>query len=321
MALLARVEALESENAALQADNTILRLEVADLRSRLNLNIKNSHKPPSSDVLTNKPGLSKGPAKKSGGQFGHKGKTLKMVDIPDAVLVHHIPSCPCSHKVFSAISWFTYLFAHKKCGRLALDCDDSLLKDFQNRAVHDCWESYFGFKQCQHSLCCPHLQRELTNLVGKGSKWATQMHRFILDLYQISQKATPIVADKQSWEQEFKYSCQLANQGEPLPKQGWRGKPKDSKGRNLLNLLVEYQNGLLDFAFIHGIPFSNNQAECDNHCLKTKQKVATNFQTLKGAKYFALFQSYTSTLHKHSMNVFTNLINVFDGKSIVFQVG
>jgi len=73
MALLAKVEALESENAALRA-------EVATLRSRLNLNSKNSHKPPSSDGLSKKPDLPRGPPKKSGGQFGHKGKTLKMID-------------------------------------------------------------------------------------------------------------------------------------------------------------------------------------------------------------------------------------------------
>ena len=40
--LLARIEALESEVSALRAEN-------AELRSRLNLNSKNSHKPPSSD--------------------------------------------------------------------------------------------------------------------------------------------------------------------------------------------------------------------------------------------------------------------------------
>ncbi|MFM9151801.1 MAG: DUF6444 domain-containing protein [Candidatus Planktophila sp.] len=92
--LLRRIEVLESENAA-------LRVEVADLRSRLNLNSKNSHKPPTSDGLSKKPGLPKGPPKKSGGQFGHKGKTLKMVDKADSVVVHHVASCPCCSKVFS----------------------------------------------------------------------------------------------------------------------------------------------------------------------------------------------------------------------------
>lgn len=452
MVLVAKVEALESENAA-------LRTEVADLRSRLNQNSKNSHKPPSTDGLSKKPGLPKESPKKSGGQLGHKGKTLKMVASPDAVLVHHAAFCPCCSKVFcpadvaevvqkrqvfdiptprmevtehqlgvviccgrqhlgvfppqvsqpvqygsrikalsvllnndyklplekieqlmgdlwgcsfnestaltanasmyqrlepveeqiktavlnsevahfdetgmrvekklhwfhvASTSWFTYLFVHKKRGREALQCDDSLLKDFQNRAVHDCWESYFGFQQCQHALCGAHLLRELTNLIEKDSKWAAKMHQFILDLYQNSQKATALVADRQTWEREFKYICELADKEEPLPKQGKRGKPKNSKGRNLLNRLSEYQDEWLAFAFTQGVPFSNNQAERDIRCLKTKQKVATNFQTLKGAQHYARVQSFTSTLRKHSMNVFQNLINVFDSKSIVFQTG
>lgn len=452
MALLAKVEALESENSALRAEN-------ADLRGRLNLNSKNSHKPPSSDGLAKKPGLPKGPPKKSGGQYGHKGKTLKMVDKADDFVMHHIPCCPCCSKVFSpsdvvevvqkrqvfdipaprmevtehqlgmvvccgrqhlgsfppgvgqpvqygsrikALSvllnndyklplekieqlmsdlwgcsfnestvvtantvicqalepieeqiktavlasdvvhfdetgmrvekklhwfhvastpWFTYLFVHKKRGREALECADSLLKDFQNRAVHDCWESYFGFKHCRHALCGAHLLRELTNLMEKGSKWAAKMHQFMLDIYRNSQKATLVLADRQSWEREFNHICQMADSEEPPPKKGKKGKPKNSKGRNLLNRLLDHQEGWLAFAFVEGVPFSNNQAERDIRCLKTKQKVATNFQTFKGAQHYARVQSFTSTLRKHSMNVFQNLINAFDRKPIVFQVG
>lgn len=94
VALLGKVESLESENAALRA-------EIAELRSRLNLNSGNSHKPPSSDGFKKKPGLPKNPPKKGGAQVGHKGKTLEMVANPDAVVVHHAPSCPCCSKVFS----------------------------------------------------------------------------------------------------------------------------------------------------------------------------------------------------------------------------
>jgi transposase len=452
IALLGKIEALESENTALRAEN-------ADLRSRPKLNSRNSHKPPSSDGPAKKPGLPKGPAKKSGGQFGHKGKTLKMVDTPDVVVVHHVASCPCCSKVFSradvvdvaqkrqvfdipaprmevtehqlgmvvccgrghlgsfpaevgqpvqygsrikalsvllnndykvplekieqlmgdlwgcsfnestaltanagmyqalepieeeiktavlasdvvhfdetgmrvakSLHWFhvactscfTYLFVHKKRGREALQSDDSLIKDFQNRAIHDCWESYFGFEQCRHALCDSHLLRELTNLIEKGSKWAAQMHQFILDLYRNSQKATVLVADRQTWEREFEHICQLAHSEEPPPVQGKRGKPKNSKGRNLLNRLIQHRDGWLAFAFVEGVPFSNNQAERDIRCLKTKQKVATNFQTFKGAQHYARIQTFTSTLRKHSMNVFQNLINAFDRKPIVFQAG
>ncbi len=448
--LLKRVEELESENVALRAEN-------AELRSRLNLNSKNSHKPPSSDGLSKKPGLPKNSPKKSGGQFGHKGKTLKMVDQPDKVVLHHAPSCPCCTKVFSAsdvvfveqkrqvfdipeprievtehrlgpvfccgrlhfgsfppevsqpvqygsriralsvllnndykiplekierlmgdlwgctfnestavaanagmyealhlveeqikeavldsevahfdetgmrvakkLHWFhvastalfTYLFVHKKRGKEALESEASLLKDFTNRAVHDCWASYFDFEQCEHALCGAHLLRELTNLTENGSKWASQMHRFVLKLYQVCQKGAVPVADRQTWVREFEHICHLAHRQEPPSKQGKRGKPKNSKGRNLLNRLLKHQNEWLAFAFEQNVPFTNNQAERDIRCLKTKQKVATNFQTLKGAQHYARIQAFTSTLRKHSMNVFQNLINAFDRKTIVFQ--
>jgi transposase len=138
----------------------------------------------------------------------------------------------------------------------------------------------------------------------------------MLDLYRDDKKVAVIPADGQTWEREFKYINQLAECEEPPPIQGKRGKPKKSKGRNLPNGLSDHQEG-----FTEGAPYSNNQAERDIRCLKTKQKVATNFQTVKGAKHYARIQSFTSTLRKHSMNVFQNLINALDRKDIVFQAG
>ena len=465
-ALLSRVEALESENAALRAENAELRRENAELRrenaelrSRLNLNSKSSHKPPSSDGLTKKPGLPKGPAKKSGGQFGHKGRTLKMIETPDNIIRHHVPFCPCCSKVFSpsdvaevlqkrqvfdipeprlevtehqlcsvvccgrqhvgcfppevgqpvqygsrikalsvllnndyklplekiqqlmsdmwdcsfnestvltanagiyqclepvseqikaavlatdvvhfdetgmrvekSLHWFhvastslyTHLFVHKKRGRQALESEDSVLKDYRRRAVHDCWESYFSYQQCEHALCGAHLLRELNNLVENSSKWAAKMHQFILDLYHASQKGTLPVSDEKNWLREFTHICELGDKEEPEPVKGKKGKPKSTKGRNLLNRLIDHHDEWLAFGFVKGVPFSNNQAERDIRCLKTKQKVSTNFQTLRGAQHYARIHSFTSTLRKHSMSVFQNLINAFDRQPIVFQAG
>ena len=102
---------------------------------------------------------------------------------------------------------FTYLFVHHKRGREALESEASLFQDFKNWAVHDCWASYFDFdfEQCRHALCGAQLLRELTNLMENGSKWAIQMHQFMLDLYKVSQKARVPVADKQAWVREFQH--------------------------------------------------------------------------------------------------------------------
>jgi len=119
----------------------------------------------------------------------------------------------------------------------------------------------------------------------------------------------------------FEQICQLADVQVPQPTQKGRGKPQNSKGRNLLNRLTSHRDAWLTLAFVPDVPFTNDQAERDIRHLKIKQKVATNFQTFKGAQHHARIQSFSSTLRKHSMNVFPNFIKILDGERISFQVG
>ena len=78
--VIAYIESLES-----QIKELIERLQV--LEFRLNQNSRNSSKPPSTDFFVkekpNPTSLRKKSGKKPGGQEGHPGTTLEMVDNPD----------------------------------------------------------------------------------------------------------------------------------------------------------------------------------------------------------------------------------------------
>lgn len=78
-------------------ENAELKQRVKALEDQINKNSRNSSKPPSSDGL-------KKPAPKSlrekgkrsvGGQDGHPGRTLRMADTPDHIIIHPVSSCPC----------------------------------------------------------------------------------------------------------------------------------------------------------------------------------------------------------------------------------
>jgi transposase len=211
-----------------------------------------------------------------------------------------------------------YLFVHPKRGREALYSRDSVLKDYHHRAIHDCWKIYFSFDKCQHALCNAHLIRELRGLQEQGSQWALEMEKLLLELYGEREKGH-LVANKSYWLEKYQLICQRAEEQEPIPEAKGRGRPKNTKGRNLLVRLMEHKQAVLAFAFEPGVPFTNNLAEQAIRCVKIKQKVAMSFRTYRGAQVFARIQGFISTCRKQNMNAFQQLVEVLKGNMPVFQ--
>src|SRR6516165_3872828 len=77
----------------------LLTAQVEDLQARLSKDSHNSHLPPSSDPFKSQPkSLRKKSGKQAGGQPGHPGQLLCMVETPDQVIGHRVETCPaCQH--------------------------------------------------------------------------------------------------------------------------------------------------------------------------------------------------------------------------------
>ena len=102
---VAIVQALQAENALLRAENAALRERLADLERHLGLNSSNSGKPPSSDGLKKPPRVSslrERSGKKTGGQNGHPGETLRRSETPDATIDHFPQTCAGCGEALSA---------------------------------------------------------------------------------------------------------------------------------------------------------------------------------------------------------------------------
>jgi transposase len=86
---------LSSQVNLLQQQVAELQKEVQRLKDQLAKNSRNRSKPPSSDGLKKPSPKSLRPRGQStpGGQKGHSGSTLKMVDNPDHIVVYPVKQC------------------------------------------------------------------------------------------------------------------------------------------------------------------------------------------------------------------------------------
>lgn len=92
--LLVQQGALQEQNRTLQEKLASALAELQELKGRLAKDSHNSNKPPSSDGLARRPRSLRQPSgKKPGGQPGHRGTTLALVETPDQVVIHRPAVC------------------------------------------------------------------------------------------------------------------------------------------------------------------------------------------------------------------------------------
>jgi transposase len=224
-------------------------------------------------------------------------------------------------------TWLTFYFYHASRGKLATD-EMGVLPKFKGRSVHDSWAPYWAYVDCLHALCNAHILRELIFVAEVlGQSWAKGLIKVLLELKEEVEKAkasgqTELSAAKlEAWQESYRKVLAEGLAANPPPEGGWprnkRGRPKQSKAKNLIDRLLTHEREVLAFALDFRVPFDNNLAERDLRMVKVQQKISGSFRSRAGAAYFCRIRSYISTMRKQGHSAFKALKSVFKGQPLM----
>eukprot|EP01035_Chromulina_nebulosa_P059941 gene59941-82002_t len=197
-----------------------------------------------------------------------------------------------------------------------------IIPEFTGVLVHDHLKAYFTYT-CQHALCNAHHLRELTwSFEDDKQTWAGLMRTFLEELNVAVIEAGGVLSEEEAkpWFERYKKILEQDSKECPAVKPSdsepdakkKRGKIKQSKSRNLLDRLINFQTETLRFAVEKDVPFTNNLGERVLRMEKVKQKISGCFKSLETAKQHAMIRSYLLTCAQ-------NDVSCSDGLKLLFQ--
>lgn len=197
-----------------------------------------------------------------------------------------------------------------------------ILPHYKGILCHDHWKPYYTY-DCVHSLCNAHHLRELQRAWEQDEqRWAFLMKKLLNEINEEVKKSDKGKLSKDRIEFYQKRYRTLLSQGEKgcpaAPRNGSRGRTKQSKSRNLLDRLREFEEDTLRFMKNPIVPFTNNHAENDLRMTKVQQKISGCFRSIEGARVFCRIRSYLVTCRKNGVNPTEALRMLFDGKLPAF---
>ena len=211
---------------------------------------------------------------------------------------------------------WTLYGAHEKRGKEGIE-SLGVLPFFSGIACHDHWKPYLSY-DCLHVLCNAHHTRELTGVVdNEGHAWARDMKDLLERIYVAVNKAggeLPL-RSQAAYRKSYREILARGRKECPLAKAtpNKRGKTKQSKARNLLDRLSNFEEETLRFITNPIVPFTNNQAERDIRMTKLQQKISGCFKSLHTAQIFCRIRGYISTCTKHGVTASDALKSILNG--------
>ena len=205
-------------------------------------------------------------------------------------------------------------FVHPKRGIEAVD-DIDIIPRYGGIIVHDCWATYFHYKDVNHALCGGHILRELKYVEDQDAHfWATMMKEILQEAAEVvSGRPHERVLHADEYVKFQKRYREVLNEAlyelPPFPEKvdGKKGKVKHTDAQNLWLRLKKYESSVLMFARVKEVDFTNNRAERDIRGSKTKQKVSGGFRTLKYAEAYVRITSFVKSMRYRGYSSFQSI--------------
>ena len=210
-----------------------------------------------------------------------------------------------------------------------------ILPNFDGRAVHDHWKSYFTFP-CDHALCNSHHLRELNYIDEQyDQSWAGTMKKLLLGIKDTVDTAKLQFNCKsledsvlEGFEKRYQALLLEGYEANPPPKvknenrrsvvvEKKRGRVKKSEPLNFLGRLKDYSKETLAFMYDFDVPFDNNLSERDIRMMKLRLKISGTFRNKLGADMFCRIRGYISTAKKQGINVLDAIEDLWAGNILV----
>lgn len=202
----------------------------------------------------------------------------------------------------------TLKFLHKSRGKEAIN-DIGIIPKYSGVVIHDCWESYFSYKNNADGLCGSHLLRDLLFIEESNNyKWSVDMQKLLKETcHKVSGRRSKKISMREYKKLRHEYRRILAEGKAQMPEipikpKGKRGKTPKSDAHNLLERLEKHENAVLLFAKDPNVSFTNNRAERDLRMAKVKQKVSGCFRTYRYAVAYCRITSYLQTMANKGIN-------------------
>ena len=210
-----------------------------------------------------------------------------------------------------------HFYPHIKRGNEATN-EIGILQRFKGVMCHDHWKPYYKY-DCTHSLCNAHHIRELRYAHEQDKqKWAGVMKKFLKKTNEAVNLAGGSLDKKQVNLNRERYR-QIISEGEKecpeaIRKDKKKGRVAQTKSRNLLTRLRDFEDDTLRFMENSFVPFTNNLGERALRMTKVQQKISGCFRSIEGAYIFCRIRGYLSTCKKHDVKATDALRLLFEGK-------